>query len=208
MLALKAAEEEEVRGPGGGEEDGGEPDGGEPGDKGGRRIVREEAEDGGRREDHHRHQVEEQGEAGQVPDDGRPAGELAGGRQVGQGEGGYAGEDIEITAFPGHLHRDDAGEVAAVEEEFDPDPEGVQADEPGDGGRAGQARAERGDRDGRGDAQSNQDEPADGGIVAGEVAQQVEMGQGPGEGHPAESHQDENAHAERGTPAAAAILRM
>jgi hypothetical protein len=34
------------------------------------------------------------------------------------------------------------------------------------------------------------------------------VGEGAGERHPAEGHQDENAHAERGTPAAAAILRM
>lgn len=170
MLALEAAEEEEVAGPGGGEEDGGEPDGGEAGDEGGGGFVGKEAEDGGRREDHHRHQVEEEGEADQIPQDRSPAGELALRGEIGEGEGGEASEDVEVAAGPGHLLGYEAGEVAAVEEEFNGQAKGLEADEPGDGHRADEARAERGDRDGGGDAEGDEDEPADGGIVAGEVA--------------------------------------
>lgn len=208
MLALQAAEEEEVAGPCGGEEDGGEPDGGEAGDEGSGGVVGEEAEDGGCGKDHHRHEVEEEGEAGQIPQNRGPAGETAGGGEIGKRQGRKAGEDVEVAAGPRHLLGDEAGEVAAVEEEFHGQAEGLEADEPGDGGRAGKAGAERGDGDGGGDAKGNQDEPADGGVVAGEVAQQIQVSEGAGERHPAEGHQDENAHAARGTPAAAAILRM
>jgi hypothetical protein len=42
-------------------------------------------------------------EAGKIPDNGGPAGELALRGEIGQGEGGEASEDIEVAAGPGHL---------------------------------------------------------------------------------------------------------
>ena len=114
--------------PGGGDEDGGEPDEGELGDEEVGGLVVELAEGRWQGEDGDGHDVDQEGEAGGVPNVDGPDWQLIAAGEPGNGEGGEAGEDVPVSAFPCHLHRDVSGLITEVEEDLDGDSEGLIAD--------------------------------------------------------------------------------
>ena len=157
--------------PGGGNQDCGEPDEGELGDEKVSGIVMELPEGRWEGEEGYSHDVEQQGEAGGVPQESGPFWQSIAAGEPGDGERGEASKDVPIPAMPRHLHGNEAGEEAEVEEDLDGDSKGLIADQPGERNFLAQGECDGGDgADGNQDAEREYALKITEGLAVGEGA--------------------------------------